>query len=392
MEGHHRCTRLRRKDDTAALIAALLLVFGLFAAQATPTTQPVPPNWERWVSLPGAVDVVGPRPDGKLVAAAAGRLFLVDPASGTSSPFGSYSTDPGPESYIAMAPGLDVAGSGCRFEAGDIYALELGTPQAIIRVTVAGAASRFVETPPVDLLTGIAFDATGRFGNQLLVAGRRGTRTVVFSIDCRGRLRTLTDNAPLIEGGMEVAPQMFGEHGGDLIAADENSGDVIFIRFDGTSGVLIRPDLPAGPDIGVESVGFLPPGFIGRGGTAYVADRRSPGSPTEGTDAIWRVTPEAFSQVRIDENDLIAVTETGRTVVIRCRMTCRTFPFGDAPGAHIEGHVTVVLGPAPPEIPRAGGTGVAVLAAVTAVIAGGGAILYLVHNRRKVRFPEPADR
>jgi hypothetical protein len=362
------------------------------AAQATPTTQPVPPNWERWVSLPGVVDVVGPRPDGKLVAAAAGRLFLVDPDRGTTAPFGSYSTDPGPESYMAMAPGLDVAGSGCRFEAGEIYALELGTPQGIIRVSVDGAASRFVETPPVDLLTGIAFDATGRFGNQLLVAARRGSRTVLFSIDCRGRLRTITENAPLIEGGMEVAPQVFGDHGGDLIAADENSGDVVFIRFDGTSGVLIRPDLPAGPDIGVESVGFLPPGFIGRGGTAYVSDRRSPGSPTEGTDAIWRVTSEAFSQVRIDENDLIAVTETGRTVVIRCRTTCRTFPFGDAAGAHIEGHVTVVLGPAPPAIPRAGGMGVAVLAVVTAVVVGGGFILYFVHNRRKVRFPEPADR
>lgn len=349
--------------------------------------------------LPGVVDVVGPRPDGMLVAAAAGRLFLVDPDGRTPTPFGSYATDPGPESYIAMAPGLDVAGAGCRFEAGEIYALELATPpQAIMRVTIDGQASRFVETPPVDLLTGIAFDGTGRFGNQLLVAGRRGNSTVLFSIDCRGRLRTLTETAPPMEGGMEVAPQLFGEHGGDLIGADENTGDVIFIRFDGTSGVLIRPDLPAGPDIGVESVGFTPPGFIGRGGTAYVADRRSPGSPTaptggspptEGTDAIWRVTADAFSQVRIDENDLIVVTETGRTVVVRCRATCRTFPFGDAPGAHIEGHVTVVLGPAPPPIPRAGSQGVAVLVVVTTVLVVGGFILFFVHNRRKVRIPEP---
>ena len=393
MEGHHRSARPFGAKDTAALIAALLLVLGLFAGQATPTTEPVPPNWERWVSLAGVVDVVGPRPDGKLVAAAAGRLHLVDPATGTTMPFGSYATDPGPESYIAMAPGLDVPGAGCRFEAGEVYALELGTPpQAIVRVTVDGAASRFVETPPVDLLTGITFDATGRFGNQLLVAGRKGNRTTVFSIDCRGRLKTLTETAPLIEGGMEVAPQLFGEHGGDLIAGDENTGDVIFIRYDGTSGVLIRPDLPAGPDIGVESVGFLPPGFIGRGGTAYVADRRAPGSPTEGTDAIWRVTPEQFSQVRIDENDLMVVTETGRTTVVRCRMTCRTFPFGDAAGAHIEGHVTVVLGPAPPTIPRAGGTGVVVLAVVTTILIGGGFILFLIHNRRKVQFPEPEAR
>ena len=327
------------------------------------------------------VDVVGPRPDGSLVAAAAGGLFLVDPGGGNPTPFGWYSTDPGLRSHIAMAPGLDVPGAGCRFEAGEIYAVEMGTPrQAVTRVTVDGQASRFVETPPVDLLTGIAFDGTGRFGNQLLVAGRRGDRTVLFSIDCRGRLKTLTDDAPLMEGGMEVAPQLFGQHGGDLIGPDENTGDLIFIRFDGTSGVLVNSGLPAGPNVGVTSVGFTPPGFIGRGGTAYVADRRG---------AIWRVTAERFSQVRIDENDLIAVTDEGRTSVIRCRATCRTFPFGDAPGADIEGHVTVVLGPAPPPIPRAGSLGVAVLVVVTTVLVAGGFILYFVHNRRKVRIPEP---
>ena len=384
MEGHHR-------RPLPVLIAALLLVFGLLAAQATPTSTPVPPDWERWISLPGVTDVVGPRPDGRLVAAAAGRLHLVDPESATATPFGSYSTDPVPRSYIAMAPGLDVAGAGCRFDAGEIYALELGTPpQAIVRVTVDGQASRFVEPPPVELLTGIAFDGTGRFGNQLLVAGRRNNRTVLFSIDCRGRLKTLTDSAPPMEGGMEVAPQMFGRHGGDLIGADEVSGDVVFIRFDGTSGVLINPGLPAGRDVGVAGVGFTPPGFIGRGGTAYAADRRMGEAPGEGTDAIWRVTAERFSQVRIDENDLIVTTEGGgKTAVVRCRATCRTFPFGEAPGARIEGHVTVVLGPPPPEVPRAGAMGTAIFAIVTGVIVAGGFILFLVHNRRKVRIPEP---
>jgi hypothetical protein len=345
------------------------------------------------MSLPGVVDVVGPRPDGTLVAAAAGRLFLVRPQDGTASPFGGYATDPGPESYIAMAPGLEVTGAGCRFEEGEIYALELGRPpQAIVRVGLDGTASRFVETPPTDLLTGIAFDATGRFGNNLLVTGRRSDRTVLFSIDCRGRLRTLTESAPLLEGGIAVAPQLFGQHGGDLIGADENTGNVVFIRFDGTSGILVKPDLPAGGDIGVESVGFLPPGFIGRGGTAYVADRRSPGSPTaaaggeaptEGTDSIWRLTSEHFSQVAIDENDLLVSTEAnGRTVVVRCRETCRIFPLGQAPGSHIEGHITVVLEPAPPPAPRAGRLGTTLFAISTAVIIVGGFVLFFIHNRR----------
>ena len=342
------------------------------------------------MSLPGVVDVVGPRPDGALVAAAAGRLFLVG-EDGTTSPFGSYATDPAPESYIAMAPGLDVPGAGCRFQAGEIFALELADPPfAIVRVTADGVPSRFVETPPVDVLTGITFDTTGRFGNQLLVTGRRGTRTAVFSIDCRGRLRTLTDSAPPVEGGIAVAPQMFGDHGGDLIGADEYSGDVVFVRYDGTSGVLLNSGLPAGPDVGVESVGFIPPGFIGRGGTAYVADRRAPGAPTEGTDGIWRLTTERFSRVAIDENDLLVSTEAGgRTIVVRCRATCRIYPLGQAPGAHVEGHITVVLGPPPPEPPRAGRLGTVMWAISTGVIVVGGFALFFIHNRRKVVVGEP---
>jgi hypothetical protein len=114
------------------------------------------------------------------------------------------------------------------------------------------------------------------------------------------------------------------------------------------------------------------------------------GAPGEGTDAIWRVTADRFSQVRIDENDLIVTTEGGgKTAVVRCRTTCRTFPFGEAPGAHIQGHVTVVLGPPPPEVPRAGAMGTAIFAIVTGVIVAGGFILFFVHNRRKVRIPEP---
>jgi hypothetical protein len=327
------------------------------------------------------VDVVGPRPDGSLVAAAAGRLHLVR-LDGTTSPFGSYATDPAPESYIAMATGLDVTGAGCRFEEGEIYALELGTPrQAIVRVTLDGQASPFVETPPTELLTGIAFDATGRFGHQLLVTGRRANRTVLFSIDCRGRLRTVTEDAPLVEGGMAVAPGIFGDHAGDLIAADENTGDIVFIRFDGTSGVLIRPDLPSGPDIGVESIGFIPEDFVRRRGVVYVADRRAPGAPSEGTDAIWRMTSDVLAPV-IDENDLVVLTEAGRSAVVRCRTTCRAMPLGDAPGAHIEGHVTVALGDPPSPPLRAGALGTTLFLISTAVIIAGGFILYFLHNRK----------
>jgi hypothetical protein len=331
--------------------------------------------------VPGIVDLVGPRADGALVAAAGDRLVLVR-EDGSTAPFTSLTGDVSPLTHIAMAPGLDVPGSGCRFGAGEVYAIQ-SAPQAVVSVPADGQPFRLVEPPPTDRLTGIAFDATGRFGNQLLVAGRKGDRTVLFSIDCRGRLRTLTESAPPMAGGMAVAPQMFGNHGGDLIGADEVSGDLVFIRYDGTSGILINPGLPAGRDAGPASVGFLPPGFIGRAGTAYVADR--------GAGAVWRLTEDRFSQVGIDENDLMVATEAnGLTRVIRCRATCRVFPLGGAPGARFQGHITVVLGPAPPPLPRAGDLGTLIFVISTGVIVAGGVVLFLLHNRKVKAEREPA--
>jgi hypothetical protein len=337
------------------------------------------------------VDVVGPRADGALVAAAAGKLFTVAP-DGTTSPFSTYSTDPGPESYIAMSPGLDVpAGPTCRFEAGDVFALELAAaPFGIVQVTADGRSARFVDLPQVDSLNGIAFDTTGRFGNKLLVAGHRDGKTVLFAVDCRGKIVTLTDSAPPIEGGMAMAPQTFGAHGGDLIGVDENSGDVIFIRYDGTSGVLIASGLPAGGDTGVEAMGFVPTDFINRGGTAYVADRRSPGAPTEGTDSIWRLSKDVLTRVGIDDNDLLVSSEAGgRTIIVRCRVTCRILQLGDAPNAHIEGHITVVLGP--PLAPWGGylRTGSIMFGISTLVLIVGGFALFFVHRKRAPNYREP---
>ncbi len=366
-------------------------------------------DWQQWVSLPGVVDVVGPRPDGMLVAAAAGKLFTVAP-DGTTAAFSTYATAPGPESYIAMSPGLDVpAGPTCTFAAGDVFALELtAAPFGIVQVTVDGQSARFVDLPPVDSLTGIAFDTTGRFGNKLLVAGRRGDKTVLFAVDCRGRVLTLTDSAPLIEGAMAMAPPTFGAHGGDLIGVDENSGNVVFIRYDGTSGVLIGSGLPAGPDVGVESLGFVPTDFTNRGATAYVADRKSPGSPTMpvggspptvpvggspptgGTDSIWRLNRDQLERVGVDDNDLLVSAEGGgRTIIVRCRATCRILQLGDAPDAHIEGHITVVLGP---PLPPWGGylrTGSIMFGISTLVLVAGGFALYFVHRKRAPGWREP---
>src|SRR3954454_24024838 len=130
-----------------------------------------------------------------------------------------------------MSPGLDVpAGPTCRFEAGDVFALELFTPpMGVMQIAVDGRSARFVDLPGVETLSGLAFDTTGRVGNRLLVRRRRQHRTGRVPIDGRRRVPTLTTAAPPIEGGMAVATQTFGDHGGDLIGVDENSGDVVFI-------------------------------------------------------------------------------------------------------------------------------------------------------------------
>lgn len=345
---------------------------------------PAGPDWQRWVPLPGVVDLVGPRPDGTLVAAAAGRLFTVTP-DGNVAPFSTYVTDAATQGSIAISPGLDVAaGPTCRFEAGDVFALDAATsPLGVSQVAVDGRSARFVDLPDAEALTGIAFDTTGRFGNKLLVTGRRGDRSVVFSVDCRGRVVTLTDSAPRMAGGMAVAPQLFGDHGGDLIGVDAVSGDVIFVRFDGTSGVLVASELPAGADVGVSAMGFMPADYLQRGGIAYLVDRGS-----AGPGALWRLGEDVLRGIGVDNNDLVVAAEAGgQTMVVRCRLSCRLLPLGAAPGAQVTGHITVVVGP--PVVQPFKGTdlkGTLTFVVTTGVAVAGGFILFFVHRRRAPGF------
>jgi hypothetical protein len=363
----------------------VLAFLGAATGAAVAQAPPPPVMWEQWRSLPGVLDVVGPRPDGAMVAAAGGKLFLVA-RDGTISPFGDYSTDPAPESYLAMVGGDDLQGPGCRFEPGDVYALQpLTHPLGLVRVTASGQASRFAELDDMEFLGGIAFDGTGRFGHRLLVVGQRQGRTAVVAVDCRGATAVVTDSAPLMEGGIAVAPDDFGAHGGELIGADELSGDVVFVRADGRSGVLAQSGLPAGQDVGVESVGFLPADISTYGGSLFVADRRS--GPTDGTDSIWRLGDDAIRQAGLQEGDLVVATEkAGRTVAVRCRSTCRVLPVGQAgDAAHVEGHVTAVLDPPKPPLGYHR-VGTITFVSVVAFVIVAGTVVVLVY-RRKPSFP-----
>ena len=291
------------------------------------------PAWQSWQTVPGVFDLGGPRSDGTLEVAGSANLYLADPA-GTSSPFargvGGYHEDPGAEAYLAVSPGARVSAAGCDFNRDDTFLLRLHVPIGIERVDAPGQnTGSFANVIGVTSLNGIAFDTTGGFDHRLLATGPSGGKTVVVAIDCRGNVQVITKSAPVLEGGLAVAPSSFGSFGGDLIAPD------------GTVSVVTRPSLPTGGDIGVESVGFVPSGFMTSGGAAYLADRKTPGNPHPGTDAILRLSSTDLSAAGVRDGDLLVATEGGATMVaVRCAASCIVIPVVSAPTtAHGEGHV-----------------------------------------------------
>jgi hypothetical protein len=346
----------------AALLPALAaLLYAVPAGAAPPTWQPV-------AKVGGIFDVGGPRKDGSLVVAGSGHLFLVDP-EGAVTPFaqgpGGYADDRGAEAYLAVSPGLHPGGPGCDFQAGDVYILRLHAPLGITRVDVQGTKTAFVTIPGIQSLNGIAFDTVGFFGHRLLVTGSAGAgKTEVAEVDCNGAVQILTQSAPALEGELAVAPIGFGAYAGALIAPDEYSGNIYAIRPDGSSAVVARSGLPTGGDIGVESVGFVPDGFMA-GGSLFYSDRATPGNPHPGTDSLLRLSAGDLNAGGVQEGDLLAVTEGGANMIaVRCGVACTVMPVLEHPTtAHGEGHLVFTVtspksgtSPSPTAVPSVAAT------------------------------------
>jgi len=311
---------------------------GANSGAATPAA-----HWVRSRHLPGVVDLAGPASDGSFTVAAAGRLFILSQA-GTLRPFArgphGYVTAIGPEPYLTMPAAGQVAGTRCSFSTSAIFAIQPSRPPGVIMIGADGQASRFVTLPGTLTPNGITADTVGRFGHALLVTARNGTGTTVLAIGCTGRVRTITATAPHMEGGISVAPASFGRYGGDLIGPDESTGRVYAIAPDGTVRTLIQSRLPHGGDIGVESTGFVPPGF-GPGGSAYLADRFSRGNKHPGTDSILRLPGAELIKADVRPGDLLVATEgSARTIDVRCAAACtvRYIAIGLAV-SHAEGHI-----------------------------------------------------
>jgi hypothetical protein len=325
----------------AGLVGATLAGAAALAAGGTPST---PQPWQKALHVPGIVDVVGPRSDGRLVVSTRTGLRLYRPG-GAAERFAARYQAAGGEPYAALVPARrPLAGVPCSFRRDDVYVLDADKTPGVVRVSAAGKATRVRDLPAKGFPSGIALDLTGRFGYRLLVAANFGTTTTIYAIDCLGRTKTIVQGAPRLEGGMAVAPRSFGRFGGDLIAADENTGTIYGVTPVGHVGVVIRPGgLPHGGDIGLESLGFVP-AALGSGSTAYLADLGAPGSPTTGSDSLLRLSGSILAQAGLRAGDLVAATEAGaKTVVVRCAAGCTSRPVAAGPGnTHGEGHVALL--------------------------------------------------
>ncbi|HET9848868.1 MAG TPA: hypothetical protein VFR68_09980 [Candidatus Dormibacteraeota bacterium] len=349
------------------------------------------------MQLPSVVDIAGPRRDGLLVISGGRRLYLFDRSTGTLLPFangrGGYPPLPGDEPYLAISTNQPVAGAGCSFAPDDVFVIDQG-PHRVWRIDGAGKASVFAEVSGVTTLSGITFDTTGRFGQRLLVMGPAHGLMVVAAIDCRGKVTDITRAAPAVEGGIAVAPSTFGAFAGDLLAPDELSGTIWAIKPNGNAVKVIASGLPNGQDLGVEGLGFAPPGFTG-GGAAYFADRATPGNPHPGTGNLLAADATALRATGVRDGDLIVATEGGaRTIAVRCSASCIVNNIGAGPDvAHGEGHVLLIANhplPSPSPLPAGGepkaaaqAQSLALRIALLALVAAAIIVIWSVVRRRR---------
>jgi hypothetical protein len=171
-------------------------------------------------------------------------------------------------------------------------------------------------------------------------------------------VQVLTKTAPVVEGGLAVAPSSFGAFGGDLIAPDELSGVIWAIAPDGSASQVADSGLPKGGDIGVESVAFVPSGFTSRGGSVYYSDRGTAGNPHAGTDHVLRLSSADLAAAGVRDGDMLGATEGGASMIdVRCSTTCQVTPVVSTPTtAHGEGHIAFTLMPLPTPPPASAAT------------------------------------
>jgi hypothetical protein len=351
----------------AAGAATWAVAGGRPAVRAGPAPPPVPARWIPYRHVGTVIDLAAAQDSDTLtVAAAYGhllRLGVTGAMTGFARQRGGFTAGPREESYLVLSAGGAVPSARCSFPAGAVFLLRLMHGPGVMDVTETGRAHRFVSLPGT-LPDGIAFDTVGRFGHRLLVTSAVRGRTTLYAIDCAGHATMISSHLPRVEGGMTVAPRSFRRYGGDLIAADEMTGDIWAFTQSGRALLVARSGLPTGLDIGVESTGFVPPGF-GPGWAAFLADPTTfgnvgqppelavrdmtrcvtalPAAPCEhpGTGNILRLPSAVLLRAGAHSGDLIVTTEAGaKTILVHCATTCavRRIAVGSAVTT-AEGHI-----------------------------------------------------
>jgi hypothetical protein len=196
---------MARGRIATAICTALLASSIALTASATPG----PGKWRAVAKVPGIVDVVGPRADGRLVLSTHSGLFVMRPA-GPPVPYArgpqGYAGSPG-EPYLTLGSDHRVPGTGCAFRRDVIFALDPDATPGIVRIDRSGRSSRFANLPAGAFPAGIATDTVGSFGYRIVVTSFSSGTTTLYAFDCRGRARVVATGAPHVEGGIAVAPR-----------------------------------------------------------------------------------------------------------------------------------------------------------------------------------------
>jgi hypothetical protein len=330
----------------------LSTAFALLAAGAAGQALAAKSRWHQDQALDEAVDLAGPRADGRFVVArsgvSGGRLSLYEPGGALTGfargPNGF--ANPSGEGYIAMAP-QHRQPRGCNYGRDAVYAIDQSSTPGVTRIGRTGVVHRFAELPVGSGPGGIAFDRVGSFGHELLVGARVGLTQTIFAIDCNGKVSAVAKGSPPVEGGMAVAPRGFGKFAGELINVDEASSSVYATSPAGHTRLLAKTGTPSGGDIGAESVGFVPHAYRERRYTAYVASAHGGTNLGPGTKTILALGPSALRRAKLEPGDLLVANElAGTTVAIRCGDRCNVRRIATGPAAgHYEGHIVFARTP-----------------------------------------------
>jgi len=224
------------------------------------------------------------------------------------------------------------------------------------------------------------------------VTGAHPGHSTVAAIDGDGHVTVIRAQAPVVEGGLAVAPSTFGKFAGDLIAQMSfperctRSHPTEHRRWSRrrttrTAGTSESRRLVFIPDLDLASA------------TVYYADRATPGNPHPGTDNLLALDGADLARAGGAPGDLLIRTEGGAGLVaVRCDLiSCRaTSIILDNGTSHGEGHIVVAMGepgaafrPAPAVVRTAAGS--IPVALVAGLVAAGLIVLLSVAFAVKAR-------